>query len=222
MKERLDDAMAEFQKGRRSTRSRPRRAQTSAACSRRRPVGGRDSIFSEAVEIEPDFVEAQQFLGRRSTTHGTKCRRRWHNWRAALRVQPDFLPALNEVAHVLAASPEASVRNGSEAVTLAERAGEIVRWAGGPISRHAGGCLRRGWTVRRCGRNRAAGSGDCQRGRTSPNFGKAWQRDWLCMKRGSLSGCSAAVDGYNGHEHEIRQAIPLAVRGGCHWFSGPF
>jgi tetratricopeptide (TPR) repeat protein len=45
-----------------------------------------------------------------------------------LRAQPDFLPALNEAAHVLAASPEASVRNGAEAVTLAERA---VKLSGG-------------------------------------------------------------------------------------------
>lgn len=48
------------------------------------------------------------------------------HWRAALRVVPDFLPVLNEVAHVLAASPDPSVRNGAEAVTLAQRAVELT------------------------------------------------------------------------------------------------
>ena len=43
-------------------------------------------------------------------------------WREALRVDPNFVPAMNDAAHALAASPEASDRNGAEAVKLAERA----------------------------------------------------------------------------------------------------
>jgi tetratricopeptide (TPR) repeat protein len=43
-------------------------------------------------------------------------------WRAGLRVDPDDLPLLGQTAWVLATNPEASVRNGGEAVELAVRA----------------------------------------------------------------------------------------------------
>jgi tetratricopeptide (TPR) repeat protein len=46
-------------------------------------------------------------------------------WREALRVDPNFLPAMNEAAHALAASPNASDRNGAEAVKFAERAAQL-------------------------------------------------------------------------------------------------
>jgi tetratricopeptide (TPR) repeat protein len=43
-------------------------------------------------------------------------------WRAGLRVDPDDLPLLSQAAWVLATNPNASVRNGDEAVELAARA----------------------------------------------------------------------------------------------------
>jgi tetratricopeptide (TPR) repeat protein len=46
-------------------------------------------------------------------------------WREALRLQPDYAPAMIQAAHALAASPEASDRNGAEAVKLAERAVQL-------------------------------------------------------------------------------------------------
>jgi tetratricopeptide (TPR) repeat protein len=49
-------------------------------------------------------------------------------WHAGLRVDPDDLPLLGQTAWVLATNPEASIRNGSEAVELAERA---VKASGG-------------------------------------------------------------------------------------------
>jgi tetratricopeptide (TPR) repeat protein len=129
MKERLDDAMAEFQK---AAEIDPQSAEARNNAGRVLASKGRleDAIpyFQKAVEIEPDFVEAQQFLGAALYYARGQVQEALAHWRAALRVQPDFLPALNEVAHVLAASPEASVRNGSEAVTLAERA---VKLSGG-------------------------------------------------------------------------------------------
>jgi tetratricopeptide (TPR) repeat protein len=44
------------------------------------------------------------------------------SWREGLRADPNSLPLLSQTAWVLAACPEASVRNGPEAVELAERA----------------------------------------------------------------------------------------------------
>ena len=49
-------------------------------------------------------------------------------WHAGLHVDPDDLPLLSQTAWVLATNPAASVRNGSEAVELAERA---VKASGG-------------------------------------------------------------------------------------------
>ena len=129
MKGRLDDAMAEFQK---AAQMDPRSAEARNNIGRILASNGRleDAIpyFQQAVEIDPDFVEAQQFLGAALYYARGQVQEALAHWRAALRVQPDFLPALNEVAHVLAASPDVSARNGSEAVTLAERA---VKLSGG-------------------------------------------------------------------------------------------
>jgi tetratricopeptide (TPR) repeat protein/Tol biopolymer transport system component len=126
MKERLDEAMAEFQK---AAEIDPQSAEARNNAGRVLASKGRleDAIpyFQKAVEIDPDYVEAQQFLGAALYYARGQMQEALAHWRAALRVQPDFLPALNEVAHVLAACPEASARNGSEAVTLAERAVEL-------------------------------------------------------------------------------------------------
>ena len=49
-------------------------------------------------------------------------------WLAGLQVDPDNLPLLSQAAWVLATNPDSSVRNGSEAVELAQRA---VKASGG-------------------------------------------------------------------------------------------
>lgn len=46
-------------------------------------------------------------------------------WQEALRLAPDHVPALNRTARLLATYPDASFRNGAEAVRLAERAVEL-------------------------------------------------------------------------------------------------
>ncbi len=46
-------------------------------------------------------------------------------WREALRLQPDDVDALDQLAWALATSPEASIRNGPEAVALARRAVQL-------------------------------------------------------------------------------------------------
>jgi tetratricopeptide (TPR) repeat protein len=126
MKERLDDAMAEFRK---AAELDPRSAEARNNIGRILASEGRleDAIpyFKSALEIDPDFAEAHQFLGAALYYARGQVTEALAQWREALRVRPDFLPALNEAAHVMATCPEASVRNGPEAVTLAERAVEL-------------------------------------------------------------------------------------------------
>jgi Flp pilus assembly protein TadD len=47
------------------------------------------------------------------------------HWREGLRVDPNHLALLSQTAWVLATCPEASVRNGAEAVELAKRAVQL-------------------------------------------------------------------------------------------------
>jgi tetratricopeptide (TPR) repeat protein len=84
--------------------------------------------FRKAVEIDADFAEAHQFLGSALYYARGDAREALAQWREALRVRPDYLAVLNEAAHVMAASSDDSVRDGAEAVKLAERA---VRLSGG-------------------------------------------------------------------------------------------
>jgi len=123
MKERLNDAMAEFQQ---AAKLDPRSAEARNDIGRILASKGQlvDAIpyFQQAVEIDPDFAEAHQFLGAALYYARGQVPEALAQWREALRVQPDYLTALNEAAHVLATSSEASVRNGGEAVRLAERA----------------------------------------------------------------------------------------------------
>jgi tetratricopeptide (TPR) repeat protein len=129
MKDRLDEAMEEFQK---AARLDPRSAEANDNIGRVLASKGRmeDAIpyFEKAVQIDPGFAEAHQFLGAALYYARGQVQQALVEWRAALRAQPNFLPALNEAAHVLAASPDASARNGAEAVALAERA---VKLSGG-------------------------------------------------------------------------------------------
>ena len=80
-----------------------------------------------ALKIKPDFAEARGVLGRALLACGRK-QEAIAEWREALRLQPNDLALLDLLARVLATCPEAPVRNGAEAVQLAERA---VRLSGG-------------------------------------------------------------------------------------------
>ncbi len=123
MRERLDEAMAEFQK---AAQLDPKSAEAQTNIGRAWAAKGRieDAIppLERAVALNPDLVEAQYYLGAALYYARGLALDALAHWRAALRIQPDYVPALNEAAHVLAACPEAPARNGVEAVKLAERA----------------------------------------------------------------------------------------------------
>ena len=81
--------------------------------------------LERALEISPGLVEARYYLGAALMTNGQKAQA-LAQWRQALRQDPDNLRVLNGTAWVLATCADAALRNGSEAVTLAEHAVELT------------------------------------------------------------------------------------------------
>ena len=77
--------------------------------------------FQKALEIDPEQTQTYYNLGGALYVQG-KTQEALASWREGLRADPNSLPLLNQVAWVLATSPQASLRNGPEAVELAERA----------------------------------------------------------------------------------------------------
>jgi len=84
--------------------------------------------FQKALQVDPRQVQTYYNLGAALYLQG-KVTEALGRWREGLRMDPNYLPLLNQTAWVLATCPEASVRNGPEAVELAERA---VKVSAGP------------------------------------------------------------------------------------------
>ena len=84
--------------------------------------------FQKALEVDPKQVQTYYNLGGALYMQG-KVTESLARWREGLRVDPNHLPLLSQTAWVLATCPEASVRNGPEAVALAERA---IKVSAGP------------------------------------------------------------------------------------------
>ncbi len=79
----------------------------------------------KAIELSPNMVNAHENLGMALFYAQGKTAEALSHWRRVLRLEPNHLPVLNQTAWVLATSPDRSVRNGTEAVTLAERAVQL-------------------------------------------------------------------------------------------------
>jgi len=77
--------------------------------------------WQRAVAISPEYAEAHLSLGDAYYAQGKTADALAH-WREGIRLKPNDLPALQRAAWVLATCPDASVRNGGEAVALAVRA----------------------------------------------------------------------------------------------------
>jgi Flp pilus assembly protein TadD len=77
-----------------------------------------------ALEIQPGEPKAHYILGDIYSKQG-KLPDAIAEYRAALQIDPNFLFALNNLAWLLATAPDSSLRNGSEAVRLAEKACEL-------------------------------------------------------------------------------------------------
>jgi tetratricopeptide (TPR) repeat protein len=81
--------------------------------------------FERALQISPNMVEAHSYLGMALVMKGQGVEGLAH-WRQALRKDPDNLQVLNNTAWLLATSADAALRNGSEAIPLAERAVQLT------------------------------------------------------------------------------------------------
>ncbi len=83
--------------------------------------------FAVALRLEPNNALTHYHL---ATTLGSLRRtgEAIQHYREALKTAPDFAEALNNLAWILAANPDAAVRNGAEAVALAERACKLTEY----------------------------------------------------------------------------------------------
>jgi protein O-mannosyl-transferase len=81
--------------------------------------------FQKALEIQPGFAEAHSNLGFGLLQNG-RVREAMAHLQTAVTVQPDNARTLSGLAWVLATCPDASVRNGTKAVELAERANQLA------------------------------------------------------------------------------------------------
>ena len=88
--------------------------------------------FQKAVDIEPKDIAVRDHLAGALLLQG-KTREALTQWREILRLQPKEILALNAVAWVLATSPEPSLRNGKEAVELAQAAVALVKDPAPPL-----------------------------------------------------------------------------------------
>jgi tetratricopeptide (TPR) repeat protein len=77
--------------------------------------------YKKVLELRPDSADARANLGSAFLAKG-RVRDAIAEYRNALRISPENVPAQSNLAWLLATSSDASLRNGSEAVLLAERA----------------------------------------------------------------------------------------------------
>jgi tetratricopeptide (TPR) repeat protein len=121
-KDRVDEAVAQLEA---AIRLDPRDAQAhndlGVALVRNGRIDDGVARFRAALQLKRSFAQAYFNLG-----NARYLQRRFADavaqWRSGLRFEPDNAAALRQAAWVLATSPDASVRNGVEAVKLAERA----------------------------------------------------------------------------------------------------
>jgi len=83
--------------------------------------------FHQAIQINPTNPEAFFDLGTALAQSG-RTREASAQYREALKLNPDLTGALNNLAWILAAGAEAELRDGAEAVRLAERACELTHY----------------------------------------------------------------------------------------------
>jgi Flp pilus assembly protein TadD len=81
--------------------------------------------WQKALGMKPDYTEVRVNLGGAFVMQG-RFTEAMTQWREALRLEPNRLPALTNLAWMLATCPDLRIRNGAQAVGLAERAVELA------------------------------------------------------------------------------------------------
>ena len=80
--------------------------------------------FQRALAIQPNNAPAHRHLAQAFVLVADTSEAVQH-YQAALAIQPDDVPTLNNLAWILATCPQASIRNGAEAVELAQQANHL-------------------------------------------------------------------------------------------------
>ena len=88
--------------------------------------------FESASKRSPKDPQFRYYLGLAESAKGNPERAIKH-YREAIRLKPDFAFALNDLAWLFATHPVAEIRNGSEAIALAEEACRISNWKEAPF-----------------------------------------------------------------------------------------
>lgn len=81
--------------------------------------------YRKVLELRPDHDKAHRSLGNVLQRQG-KPAEALAEWREGLRARPGDVRLLNQIARVLATSPDKSIRNGDEAIALARRAVQLT------------------------------------------------------------------------------------------------
>ena len=102
----------------------PAHYQLGVVLDRRGDTPGAIREWRSALALDPRYAQAHDSLADALDAEGRTGEALAH-WQEAIRLQPDDAPALRRAAWVLATSPDASVRNGAEALALAVRAVEL-------------------------------------------------------------------------------------------------
>jgi tetratricopeptide (TPR) repeat protein len=122
----VNEAMVCFQK---ALQTEPDSAEAhcdlGAALFRKGDIDAAIAQFRAALQIKPGFAEAHLNLGSALVKKGQVNEAIIH-FQRALEIDPDNVEALNDLAWLLATSPQASVRNGNQAVELAQRANQVT------------------------------------------------------------------------------------------------
>ncbi len=127
-KRRVDEAIAQYQEALQlMPDAAEARINLGSALLRKGRVDEAIAQYQQALEIKPDSLEAHINLGSALLQKGRVDEAITH-FQKALQLKPDSLSVLNNLAWLLATSPDAHVRDGVQAVQYAERACELTHY----------------------------------------------------------------------------------------------
>jgi protein O-mannosyl-transferase len=81
--------------------------------------------YQKALQINPNYANARNNLGTALSRQGNAAEA-IAQYQKALQIQPDKVEVQNNLAWLLATGPQASLRNGNQAVALAQRANQLT------------------------------------------------------------------------------------------------
>ncbi len=83
--------------------------------------------YRKAIQIKPNYCDAQYKLGKALAAEG-RFDEAIEHYHQAIQIKPNYANALNNLAWVLATNPDDELRNGDEAIRLAEHACELTHY----------------------------------------------------------------------------------------------